>query len=216
MLDGIGKEVHEDLLQTAGIRLTTIRSGWRRDPDDGRLRKRLGDVDGLAHDRDQIRRRDHELESAGLDPADVEEPLDEIPDLPGLGQGSSRVGTGLRGGVRPEVSLDELDVAVQGGHGRLELVTGRGHQPLQAEAHGSLGQVADGQHAAPGPVAGGQRLGHRLEPASRAARLSHGELHAESFASGGPSLWPVRSSGIGTPAASSGSISAFVPPNNRS
>ena len=53
-----------------------------------------------------------------------------------------------------EVPVDELEVVVDRGRRRLELVAGGGHQPLQAEPHRPLGDVADGDHAAPRPVLG--------------------------------------------------------------
>ena len=70
-------------------------------------------------------------------------------------------------------------------------MTGRCHQPLQAEPHRALGEIADRDHTAPGPVAGGERLGHGLEPSPALVGPGHRELHAEPFASRRPLQRPV-------------------------
>ena len=139
-------------------------------------------------DRHQVDRLDHDLELAGLDPTDVEQPLDEVVQPAGLRHGAGRVGRGLGGVAAGQPSLDELEVVVDGGRRRLELVARRGHQALEAEAHRALGDVADRDHPAPRPILGRQRFRDGLEPAALPVRIVDRELDAESLAAGRPAL----------------------------
>ena len=114
MLDGVGEQIDEDLLQPTAI-------GLDQDPARGAPRSgssgpsaALGDFDGISHDLNEIDRHDHELESTGLDAAHVEEAPDEFSDLPGLHKRPSRVGTGLRRCLGAEVPVDELEVTREG------------------------------------------------------------------------------------------------------
>ena len=92
-----------------------------------------------------------------------------------------------------QVPVDELEVVVDGRGRRLELVAGGGHQPLQAEAHRPLGDVADGDHAAPRPILAGQRLGRRPRTSdAMPSAIADRELHPESLAAGRPLLRPLR------------------------
>ena len=78
VLDRIGEQVEDDLLETARIALDRQRGRAGVETDRGRVRQDGGQVDRLAHDRRQVHRSRHDLELAGLDPADVVQPLDQL------------------------------------------------------------------------------------------------------------------------------------------
>ena len=90
-----------------------------------------------------------------------------------------------------QVTLDQLQVVVDRRGRRLELMASGGHQTLEAQPHGPLRNVADGDDSSPCTVLGGQGLGHGLEPAPGPVWRAHRELHPEPFATGGPLLGPV-------------------------
>ena len=90
-----------------------------------------------------------------------------------------------------QVPVDELEVVVDGGGRGLELVTGGGHQPFQAEPHRALRDVPDGHDAAPRPILAGQRFGDGLEPATDPLPIADRELHAEALTPGRPVLRPL-------------------------
>ena len=166
VLDGVREEVQEHLLEAARVGPNEDRPrGGRRagsaapSAAPGRPRRPTG--------RPPPGRPTSSSSSSWprLDPADVEEPLDERGQPPRLGQRPSGVRRRLLDVAIGQVPVDELEVVVDRGRRRLELVAGRGHQPLEAESHRPLRDVPDRDDAAPGPVLARERLGHGLEPA---------------------------------------------------
>ena len=185
---GVRQQVQEDLLETAGVAAHDQRRGFRAESDRRGVGKDRRDVHCRAHDRHQVDRLDHDLELPGLDPTDVEEPLDEVVQPSRLRHGAGGVGRGLGGVAAGEPSFDELEVVVDCGRRRLELVPRGSHQAFEAEAHRAFGDVADRDHPAPRPILGGERFRHSLEPAALPIRIVDRELDPEPLAAGGPAL----------------------------
>ena len=91
VLDGVRQQVQEDLLEAAGV-ATHDQRGRLRGQLDGRCVGEHGrDVRRGTDDRHQVDRLDHDLELARLDPADVEQPLDEVAQAACLRRGAGRV-----------------------------------------------------------------------------------------------------------------------------
>ena len=98
---------------------------------------------------------------------------------------------------------------------RLELVTGGGHEPLEAEAHRPLGDVAD--RTTPPQVRSDAVSGSAT--ASNQRRLPSGSLTANSTRKRSPRAarcWGRSSGANGRPATSSDWMSAVGPPKSRS
>ena len=103
-----------------------------------------------------------------------------------------------------QVALDELEVVVDRRGRRLELVAGGRHQPLEAEPHRPLRDVADRDDAAPRPVLARQRLGRRPRTSAACRRRRSPRTPSGTVRRAPPAAGATPTGGSGSPARSSG------------
>ena len=216
VLDGVGDEIEEDLLEPDGVAEHRQRRGPGGEPDLRRIGHHRRHLDRLADDRRKVDRAGDDLELAAPDPADVEQPVHQLVKSHGLGDRPAGVQVGLGRVAACQPSLDQLEVVVDGSGRRLELVPGGGHQPFKAQPHRTFRDVPDGDRRRPMSrsftVSGSAT-------ASNQRRVPSGSLAANSTRNCSPRAARRcgRSSGRnGSPATSSSLISASDPPNSRS